>query len=96
MIQIIKVYLASTCSDGIFTGRIRDYKDAQGMLASAELFRRISTAIEACQSRIDALNESMKGDWKVQLMKDLSEGPFAMLDQVAMNRMDKPTVLTLT
>ena len=37
----------------------------------------------------------MEGNWKVQLLIDLSQGPFAMLDQVAMNKMDKPNVLTI-
>ena len=66
------------------------------MLASEVLFRRINTSIEACQSRIDSFNKKMEGNWKIQLLIDLSQGPYAMLDQLAMNRMDKPTVLTLT
>ena len=36
----------------------------------------------------------MEGDWKTKLMKDLWF-PFAIIDQVGMNLMDKPTVYTI-
>jgi len=65
------------------------------MLVSEVLFRRINNSIEACQSRIDSFKKKMEGNWKIKLLIDLSQGPFAMLDQLGMNTMDKPTVLTL-
>ena len=80
--------------DTLLTGQIQDYKDGEGMLVNEVLFQRINTSIEACQSRIDSFNEKMEGKWKVKLLTNLSQGPFRMLDQVGMNTMDKPTVLT--
>ena len=71
MLTTIGEHLALNDPDGIFTGQIRDYKDDEGMLASEELFQRISTGIETCQARIDAFNNEMQGDWKAKLLKDL-------------------------
>ena len=79
--------------DTLLTGQIQDYKDGEGMLVNEVLFQRINTSIEACQSRLDSFNTKMEGNWKVKLLTDLSR-PYAMLDQVGMNTMDKRTVLT--
>ena len=64
------------------------------MLVNEVLFQRINTSIEACQSRIDSFNKKMSGKWKIKLLIDLSQGPYRMLDQMGINTMDKPTVLT--
>ena len=64
------------------------------MLVNEVLFQRINTSIEACQSRIDSFTKKREGNWKVKLLTYLSQGPFRMLDQVGMNTMDKPIVLT--
>ena len=76
-------------------GQIEDYMHGEGTLAIEVLDRRIKSSIEACQSRIDALRKGMQGQWKIELVKGLRV-PFTIMEEMAMNLMDKPTVLTIT